>query len=107
MIKDKKTIIAQIAAIANRLDIKYSSETNFRNHCYLRIAYDCALKNKWDVVVPKPFVKNADVAQLAEVFELLNHYLTNKNQLMLDNIASLNFRKLARLSKEKESQTLF
>ena len=107
MVRDKKVIIAQIAEIANTLELKYSTETNFRNHCYLRIAYDCTLKNKWDTIISKPFVKNANFEQITNVVELLNRYLLDKNKLITDNSTSLNFRKLAKLSIINETQTLF
>ena len=107
MINEKKEIISKIAKIAQTLDHKYSLETNFRNHCYLRIAYDCSMNNKWDTTLQKPFVKNANIAQLTKVVELLNHYLLDKEKLIQDNKTSLNFRKLARISNIKSSQTLF
>lgn len=40
------------------------SKLAFDNHCYMRMAYDLAIENKWDNVVQKPFYKNATDEQL-------------------------------------------
>ena len=82
----------KIIELSNFLDAHYASELNFRNHCYLRIAYDNTVNNKWDNVVPKPFIKNASEDQLNSVVELLKNYAKNKHLLTKHNLLSLTFR---------------
>lgn len=83
----------EIIRLSNLLDEQYSKELNFRNHCYLRIAYDNSVSNKWDNVIPKPFVKHSNDEQLKNVLMLLNSYVSNKQLLLNHNILSLQFRK--------------
>ena len=82
----------KIIELSNFLDAHYASELNFRNHCYLRIAYDNTVINKWDNVVAKPFIKNASEEQLNSVVELLKNYAKNKDLLTKHNLLSLAFR---------------
>ena len=93
MILDKIDLIAEIKRISNLLDKQYDLELNFRNHCYLRIAYDNTLQNKWDLVVKKPFTKYANQDQLENVINLLDTYMLDKNKLLEHNKNSLTYRK--------------
>ena len=104
---EKNAIITEIKKLSNLLDAQYNSELNFRNHCYLRIAYDCALNNKWDLVVNKPFVNNADIKILLTVQNSLRTYINDKKQLLTDNEKSLYFRKKAKELKPPRTNTLF
>ena len=90
--ENKISIKNEIIRLSNLLDAHYASELNFRNHCYLRIAYDNTVNNKWDNVVAKPFIKNASEDQLKSVVELLKNYAINKDLLTKHNLLSLAFR---------------
>ena len=89
----KIELATSIKKLANVLDKKYQLELNFRNHCYLRIAFDAVIEDKWDEKIKRPFVKFADVNQLLFVEKLLQKYILDKNQLLVDNIKSLGYRK--------------
>lgn len=89
---DKLFLVNEIKRLSNLLDVQYSNELNFRNHCYLRIAYDNTTQDKWDNKVAKPFVKYATNLQLQNTVKLLNIYLSDKLILLSDNDKSLNFR---------------
>ena len=90
--ENKISIKNEIIRLSNLLDAHYASELNFRNHCYLRIAYDNTVNNKWDNVVAKPFIKNASEDQLNSVVGLLKNYTINKDLLIKHNLLSLAFR---------------
>ena len=91
--KNRALIKNEIIRLSNLLDLQFATELNFRNHCYLRIAYDNTVKNKWNSVIEKPFIKNASDAALDNVLFLLNKYLLDKKILVLHNKISLEFRK--------------
>ncbi len=93
MLEEKANLIFQIKEFSNLLDKQYCKELNFRNHCYLRIAYDNTVLDQWDNVVNKPFVKFATIAQLKNVINLFNKYSIDKVMLLSDNEKSLNYRK--------------
>ena len=90
--ENRISINNEIIRLSNFLDAHYASELNFRNHCYLRIAYDNTINNKWDNVVAKPFIKNASEDQLYSVVGLLKNYTINKDLLIKHNLLSLAFR---------------
>lgn len=92
MEQDKKELVNQIKGLSNYLDKLYNSRTNFRNHCYLRIAYDNTCGGKWDLLVSKPFVDNATTDQLATALDYLNRYKDDFTCLITDNKKSLKFR---------------
>lgn len=102
MFNNRTALIAQIKQLSNELDIHYKSELNFRNHCYLRIAYDNTVNDKWDTIVKKPFTKYATEESLLKALAFLDDYKKNKNVLIADNDKSLNFRMIS--SKEKVSK---
>jgi len=77
--------------LANSLEKQYN-DLNFRNHCYLRIAYDNTVGTKWDTVIDKPFTKNASAFQKHIANELLILYSKDKELLMHDNKKSLTYR---------------
>ena len=91
-IENRISIKNEIIRLSNLLDAQYTAELNFRNHCYLRIAYDNAVNNKWDNVIAKPFIKNANEDQLNVALMLLNNYVTDKVILNSHNLLSLKFR---------------
>ena len=90
---DKIDLISEIKRLSNLLDKQYDLELNFRNHCYLRIAYDNTVQNKWDLVLKKPFTKYANQDQLENVINLLDTYMLDKNKLLEHNKNSLTYRK--------------
>ncbi len=77
--------------LANELELQYS-DLNFRNHCYLRIAYDNVLGAKWDTIIDRPFVSKASEDQVDQANRLLTLYKTNKELLVKHNKISLTFR---------------
>ena len=91
-IENRISIKNEIIRLSNSLDAQYAAELNFRNHCYLRIAYDNAVNNKWDNVIAKPFIKNANEDQLNVALMLLKNYVTDKVVLNNHNLLSLKFR---------------
>jgi hypothetical protein len=78
--------------LANHLEKQYPS-LNFRNHCYLRIAYDNTVDAKWDTVVARPFTINASAEKVTFANYLLSLYISDKDFLMQHNKKSLTFRK--------------
>ncbi len=90
---DRQVIISQIKILSNSLDTYYCNELNFRNHCYLRIAFDNTIKQKWDLKIKSPFIKYASENQLINVLLLLNRYFSDKQLLLADNQKSLIYRK--------------
>ena len=91
--ENRASIKDEIIRLSNLLDLKFATEMNFRNHCYLRIAYDNSVNNKWDNVIAKPFIKNANEEQLNNAAFLLNKYTLDKELLLKHNLVSLAFRK--------------
>ena len=92
MNQNKNILISDIKKLSNLLDKQYNLELNFRNHCYLRIAYDAVFQDKWDCIVKKPFTKFANEEQLIQAIQLLKIYQNDKSKLLLDNQQSLVFR---------------
>ena len=107
MKQDKNALISEIKKLSNQLDIQYNLELNFRNHCYLRIAYDKTVNDKWDIVVKRPFTKYASEHQLETALNFLKLYLSDKKKLLNDNEISLVFRKKDNDSKASQIKTLF
>ncbi len=103
----KNTLIASIKKLSNELDTHYGAELNFRNHCYLRIAYDATIAKKWDLVIKRPFTKYANEIQLQKVIDLLLIYKTDTTKLLQDNEKSLNYRKKTITAKSNLILTLF
>ena len=83
----------EIKQLSNSLEKQFETQLNFKNHCYLRIAYDNTANNKWDNVIAKPFIKNANEAQLKNAVFLLNKYTSDRELLLKHNLVSLAFRK--------------
>jgi hypothetical protein len=82
----------QYKDLAEELDIVHKCQ--FRNHCFLRIANDNAVGEKWDNLIKKPFFTNATKQQLQKSVDILISMLDmNKNDLMILNKNSLMFRK--------------
>jgi hypothetical protein len=96
-----------IIVLSNVLDKHYNKELNFRNHCYLRIAFDATVNNKWDTKVGKPFIQYASDAQLQSALALLKGYLLDKQLLLIDNEKSLAFRKNHKQIEQIRSPKLF
>ena len=97
-------LIFEIKKLSNQLDNHYNLELNLRNHCYLRIAYDITVKNKWDSIVKRPFTKYASEHQLQTVLNLMKLYVIDKEKLLQDNKISLEFReKEAHLNLKNQS----
>ena len=97
----------EIKELSNLLDKKYNKEFNFRNHCYLRIAYGNTISDKWDNKINKPFVKYADETQLIHAVGLLNKYVLDKEILLLHNEKSLDYRRKHNKMKKVKTNTLF
>lgn len=89
---DRRVIISKIKILSNSLDSYYYNELNFRNHCYLRIAFDNTINQKWDLKIKRPFIKHASENQLNNVLLLLNRYFSDKQLLLADNQKSLIYR---------------
>ena len=107
MVDEKIKFIEEIKNLANFLDKQYNNELNFRNHCYLRIAYDNVIGDRWDKQLEKPFVKYATIAQLETVIEKLNKYISDKSVLISDNSKSLTFRSKHKIDKNGNELQLF
>lgn len=107
MYRANKQLADDIIFLSNVLDKQYNKELNFRNHCYLRIAFDAIVNNKWDTKVEKPFTKYASEAQLQSALALLNGYLLDKQLLLIDNEKSLAFRKNYKQTEQTQSPKLF
>lgn len=90
---NKNEFVSEIKYLSSRLDAMYLKKLNLRNHCFLRIAYDMTVQDKWDFKVNKPFIKYATDEQLKSVISLLKAYLADENKLLEDNRKSLSFRK--------------
>lgn len=93
MNKNKKEIVNEIKFLSNKLEKIYFTMLNLRNHCFLRVAYDITVQDKWDLKINKPFTKYATDEQLKCAISLLKAYLVDENKLLLDNKKSLSFRK--------------
>ncbi len=100
-------MISEIKRLSNVLDKFYANELNFRNHCYLRIAFDNTVNEKWDLKTRRPFVKYAAVSQLEQVLFLLKKYLEDKNILLFDNEKSLSYRENYKQMEESINPKLF
>jgi hypothetical protein len=104
--QEKNELADKIKKLADELDVQYRKETTWRNHCYLRIAYDNAANAKWNTVIKSPFIEFATDKQLKDALSNLKIYKTNKKQLETDNEKSLEFRKKAKNSILKEYDEL-
>lgn len=104
---NRDVLVSNIKKLSNELDHQYRAECNFRNHCYLRIAYDNTVNDKWDQLVMRPFTKFATTNQLLNAKQLLNAYTVDKHKLLADNANSLAFRKKYDLRKTDAQTTLF
>ena len=102
-----RQLASAITVLSYKLDKQYNKELNFRNHCYLRIAFDVTVNNKWDTKVGKPFTKYASEAQLQNALALLKGYLLDKQLVLIDNEKSLAFRKNRKLIEQTQSPKLF
>lgn len=107
MNQQKNILISEIKRLSNELDSHYNSELNFRNHCYLRIAFDNTVGDKWNTKIAKPFIKYATMEQLTNVLAMLNHYLLNKQILCIDNERSLTFREKVKANEHIKNPKLF
>lgn len=76
---------------ANDLEKMYP-KLNFRNHCYLRIAYDNVVQAKWDTILERPFISKANLLQITQANELLESYRNNIELLLEHNLNSLCYR---------------
>ncbi len=74
--------------LSNSLDKQYYAQGRFRNHCYLRIAYDKVCND-----VKRPFIEHAPVIKLHQALEYLQKYKVDYSILIEDNIQSLSYRK--------------
>ena len=79
--------------LANDLEKQYP-DLNFKNHCYLRIAYDNTVNAKWDTVVDRPFVARASSIQIDTSSAFLMMYKVDKEFLLEHNKISLEYRKI-------------
>lgn len=77
---------------ANKLVSLYPNK-NLQNHCYLRIAYDNVMKEKWDNVISKPFYKNAPLHKSFRARKILDDMLVSEKIVDELNEVSLSFRR--------------
>ena len=103
----KNELIEQVKKLSNELDVQYNAELNFRNHCYLRIAYDTTVNDKWDAIIKRPFTKYATEVDLLKAITFLETYKKDKNVLIKDNNKSLSFRKKYLKEKSTDGYLLF
>ena len=89
----RAVLIKEIIKLSNLLDKQYYAQGRFRNHCYLRIAYDKVCNDKWDLQVKRPFIENAPVIKLNQALDYLKQYKVDYSILIEDNIQSLRYRK--------------
>lgn len=71
---ERETLVADIRRLANQVLPPQSTWANMpvcRNHCFMRIAYDNAVGQKWDMVVKAPFLRNATLQQLSDARAIL------------------------------------
>lgn len=87
--------------IANELEDVYP-EFTFKNHCYLRIAYDNVIQARWDKVIAKPFVIRANSSQVEEANQLLNLYKSDKELLLQHHKISLTYRNKIKWHQKKK-----
>lgn len=85
--------------IKKKLILKFAFElekiypnSNFKHHCYLRIAYDNTLESDWRKVIQKPFLTNCKSSSLITVLNLLQLYIVSEQHLIEDNKKSLYYR---------------
>lgn len=107
MYQAKIQLALDIIELSNVLDKHYNKEFNFRNHCYLRIAFDATVNSKWDTKLGKPFTKCASESQLESALALLKVYLLDKQVLLIDNEKSLAFRENNKQKEQIRSPKLF
>lgn len=107
MIVEKVLLAKEIKALANLLEAKYQHKFSFKNHCYLRIAYDNTVHEKWINKVNKPFINNASVDMLLLAKNLLHKYTIDIDALKIDNEKSLVYRKTKSKKNELKKNLLF
>ncbi|WP_194851587.1 acetyltransferase [Nonlabens antarcticus] len=78
--------------LANELPTIHK-DLNFKNHCYWRIVLDKVTADKWSNRLDTPAYKNLNAIQLKQVIERLELYKIDKEQLLIDNLQSLAYRK--------------
>ena len=74
------------------LEEKYPN-SSFKDHCYWRIANDCATQSKWSDLVARPYYKNATEAFLERSVMFLEYMLISYNNVLRLNRYSLRKRK--------------
>ena len=89
---NKKELKKDILKLAFDLEKQYP-ELDFKHHCYLRIAYDNCVQDKWNNVIKASFLNNCSNDQLNITRSLLIIYKNNLDYLIQHNIISLNYRK--------------
>ena len=65
LIEIRRQLEQRYKELGKRLEVTHKTK-RFWNHCYWRIANDNAVKGKWDIVVRRPFYKNATDKQLED-----------------------------------------
>ncbi len=71
---EREALVNDIKRMVNEVLPPQSASADMpvcRNHCFMRIAYDNAVGQKWDTVVKAPFLKNATMEQLSEARAIL------------------------------------
>ena len=87
---NSKELKDNILKLSFELEQQY--DLNFKHHCYLRIAYDTTVRDKWNNVIKSPFLNNCTYDNLINVFGLLLCYQINQKILLYDNEISLGYR---------------
>ncbi len=71
---DREALVEDIKRLANdvlpALSVHHELPVS-NNHCFLRIAYDNAVYQKWDQVVTAPFLNHATLEQLSAANAIL------------------------------------
>lgn len=89
----EETLVEKYFILAKKLEKTYP-ETEFKDHCFWRIALDNTLKNQWNEVIERPAYEHLSLIQLQKVIHKLESYLKDKGLLLDDNQRSLNYRRL-------------
>lgn len=103
--KDKRAYLEESCKnYADELVAKYNHLV-FDNHCYMRMAYDDVVKDKWDKKVEKPFYKNATKLQLQKAVGNMILMLSEQEWVHYLNRKSLVYRGKLKIEKD-ESKNL-
>ncbi len=94
----KDELISKYIELGNKLPKLYP-HLNLQNHCYWRIANDNACNYKWDLLVKKPFHKNASLILIQRAINNLEDMMLSPESVDIMNKISISYRKAFKLTK--------